>query len=66
MAVYCRTGGWSSEVAEILAERGYDVSDPEGGWKAYQTLIDSAAPVELGGVSTFLGAGEKSDMSLFI
>ena len=47
VVVYCRTGDWSGEVAEILAERGYDVSDLEGGWKAYRDLLGSEAPVEI-------------------
>ena len=33
--VFCRTGDWSAEVAEILADRGYDVYDLAGGYKAY-------------------------------
>ena len=50
--VFCRVGDWSEQVAEILADRGYDAATLDG--------------VELGGVSTFLGSGEESDMSLFI
>ena len=50
--VFCRVGDWSEQVAEILADRGYDAATLDG--------------VELGGVSTFLGSGEESDMSLVI
>jgi len=33
--VLCRTGDLSSEVAEILEDRGYDVYNIEGGYAAY-------------------------------
>lgn len=36
--VYCRTGDFSKEIAEILADRGYDVSHVEGGYRAYLKL----------------------------
>lgn len=38
--VYCRVGDWSEEIAEILADRGYDVTNLEGGYKAYRTYIE--------------------------
>jgi TusA-related sulfurtransferase/rhodanese-related sulfurtransferase len=40
-AVYiiCRTGDFSEEVAEILADRGYDVYNVEGGYNAYADYI---------------------------
>ena len=47
VVVYCRTGDWSGEVAEILAEREYDAYDLEGGWKAYRALLDGEAPLEI-------------------
>ena len=50
VVVFCRVGDWSEQVADILSDRGYDVIDG----------------VELGGVATFIGSGEESDMSLFI
>ena len=31
--VYCRVGDWSEEIAEILSDRGYDVTNLEGGYK---------------------------------
>ena len=43
--VFCRTGDWSEEVAEILAERGYDVYNVEGGFRAYREYIANAEPV---------------------
>jgi len=33
--VLCRTGDLSSEVAEILEDRGYDVFNIDGGYAAY-------------------------------
>ena len=35
VVVLCRVGDWSEEVAEILSERGYDVLNLDGGYKAY-------------------------------
>lgn len=37
--VYCRVGDFSEQIAEILADRGYDVSHVEGGYSAYRKLI---------------------------
>lgn len=45
--VFCRTGDWSEEVAEILAERGYDTYNVLGGFKAYKEYIANAKPVEI-------------------
>ena len=36
--VFCRVGDWSEEVAEILSDRGYDVSTLDGGFNAYREL----------------------------
>ena len=36
VVVYCAEGWWSEEVAEILADRGYDVASLTGGFRAYQ------------------------------
>lgn len=47
VVVYCRTGDWSGEVAEILAEREYDAYDLEDGWKAYRALLDGETPIEI-------------------
>lgn len=43
--VFCRTGDWSKEVAEILTERGYEVYNVEGGFSAYREYIANAEPV---------------------
>ncbi|MBO7690179.1 MAG: DsrE/DsrF/DrsH-like family protein, partial [Clostridia bacterium] len=45
--VYCRVGDWSEEVAEILADRGYEAINLEDGYKAYRAYLESqAAPAE--------------------
>lgn len=41
--VYCRVGDFSEQVAEILADRGYDVTNLEGGYSEYRKLTESAA-----------------------
>lgn len=38
--VFCREGQWSEEVAEILADRGYDAASLVGGYEAYARLRD--------------------------
>ena len=38
--VFCRTGDWSEQVAEILAERGYDAYNVLGGYKAYAEILN--------------------------
>lgn len=43
--VFCRTGDWSEEVAEILTDRGYDAYNLAGGFKAYKEYIANAKPV---------------------
>ncbi|MBQ7841176.1 MAG: sulfurtransferase TusA family protein [Lachnospiraceae bacterium] len=45
--VFCRTGDWSEEVAEILTERGYDTYNVTGGFKAYKEYIANRKPVEI-------------------
>ena len=35
VVVFCSEGWWSEEVAEILADRGYEVSSLAGGFRAY-------------------------------
>ncbi|PJM79185.1 rhodanese-like domain-containing protein [Bifidobacterium scaligerum] len=37
--VYCAEGWWSEEVAEILADRGYEVASLDGGFRAYQRYL---------------------------
>ena len=38
--VYCRVGDFSEQVAEILGDRGYDVSHVEGGYNAYRKILE--------------------------
>ena len=38
VCVLCREGSFSEDVAEILADRGYDVYNLEGGYKEYRKL----------------------------
>ena len=38
--VYCRVGDFSEQVAEILADRGYDVSHVDGGYNAVRRIIE--------------------------
>ena len=39
VVVYCRVGDWSEEVAEILYDRGYDVTTLDGGYNSYRNLL---------------------------
>ncbi|WP_374189120.1 hypothetical protein [Bifidobacterium breve] len=39
--VYCAQGWWSEEVAEILADRGYDVASLYGGFQGYLDYLES-------------------------
>ncbi|MBQ8164557.1 MAG: DsrE/DsrF/DrsH-like family protein [Clostridia bacterium] len=43
--VFCRTGDWSEEIAEILADRGYDAYNLVGGFKAYKEYLANAEPI---------------------
>ncbi len=38
--VYCRVGDFSEQIAEILADRGYDVTHVAGGYNAYRKLTE--------------------------
>lgn len=39
--VYCRVGELSEQIAEILADRGYDVAHVAGGYNAYRRLLQN-------------------------
>ena len=39
--VICRIGDFSEQVAEILADRGYDVTNVAGGYDAYRKIADA-------------------------
>lgn len=41
VVVFCRVGDWSEQVADILSDRGYDVTTLDGGYNAYRTLLSS-------------------------
>ncbi|MBP5706744.1 MAG: DsrE/DsrF/DrsH-like family protein [Spirochaetales bacterium] len=41
VVVFCRIGDWSQQVADILGDRGYDVSSLDGGYQSYRDLTDS-------------------------
>ena len=43
VVVFCRVGYWSEQVAEILADRGYEASTLDGGYNAYRKLISQGA-----------------------
>ena len=45
--VFCRVGDWSEQIAEILADRGYNVSTLDGGYNAYRSLKYPAASKEI-------------------
>ena len=39
VVVFCRVGDWSKQVADILADRGYDAATLDGGFNAYRSLL---------------------------
>ena len=41
--VYCRVGDFSEQIAEILSDRGYDVSHVEGGYNAYRQYLEESS-----------------------
>ena len=41
--VYCRVGDFSEQIAEILADRGYDVTHVEGGYSVYRKLTEGTS-----------------------
>ena len=45
--VICNTGDFSGEVAEVLADRGYDAYDVEGGYAAYKKAIAKTEPLRI-------------------
>ena len=42
VVVFCRVGDWSEQIAEILSDRGYDVTTLDGGYNAYRKLLEEA------------------------
>ena len=47
VVVFCRVGDWSEQIAEILADRGYDVSTLDGGYNAYRALKSPVTAKEI-------------------
>lgn len=43
--VFCRVGGWSQEITEMLTSRGYDAYNLLGGFNAYKEYLAGAAPI---------------------
>lgn len=41
VVVFCRVGDWSEQVTEILADRGYDAINLDGGFQAYREYLAS-------------------------
>ena len=41
VVVYCAQGWWSEELAEILADRGYDVASLDGGFQGYLDYLET-------------------------
>lgn len=56
--VFCRVGDWSEQIAEILADRGYDVSTLDGGYNAYRALKSLATTKEIPVQSVKTGRGK--------
>ena len=62
--VYCREGSFSEEVAEILADRGYEVYNLKDGYKEYRKLTEGVEPketaviTEKAGEETYIDAKE--------
>lgn len=47
VVVFCRVGDWSEEVAEILADRGYEAYTLDGGYSAYRKLKEKSTSADL-------------------
>lgn len=41
VVVFCRVGDWGEQVTEILADRGYDAINLDGGFQAYREYLAS-------------------------
>lgn len=60
VVVFCRVGDWSEEVAEILADRGYEAYTLDGGYKAYRELTEESASADLKEESASAGLKDES------
>ena len=45
--VFCQEGSLSTEITEQLQDWGYDATNLDGGWKAWQKWIENAEPLKL-------------------
>ena len=45
--VFCQEGSLSTEITEQLQDWGYDATNLDGGWKAWQKWIEDAEPLKL-------------------
>ncbi|MBQ9042437.1 MAG: DsrE/DsrF/DrsH-like family protein [Eggerthellaceae bacterium] len=45
--VICNSGDFSEEVAEILADRGFEAYNVVGGYKAYKAAVAASAPISI-------------------
>ena len=48
--VYCKIGDWSEQVAEILSDRGYDVTNLDGGYDAYKKVLSNPVVINAKGL----------------
>ncbi|TPF91897.1 pyridine nucleotide-disulfide oxidoreductase [Bifidobacterium sp. UTBIF-68] len=64
VVVFCRVGDWSAQVCEILADRGYDAVNLDGGYEALREA--TAGPSEVGrseGDSSEVGQSKRQSVS---
>lgn len=45
--VFCQEGSLSTEITELLQDWGYDATNLDGGWRAWQKWIEEAEPLTL-------------------
>ncbi len=50
VVAFCRVGDWSEQIAEILSDRGYDVSTLDGGYNAYRDLKEKHVLIDAKGL----------------
>ncbi|MFC5221910.1 DsrE/DsrF/DrsH-like family protein [Bifidobacterium leontopitheci] len=60
VVVFCRVGDWSEQVTEILADRGYDATNLDGGFQAYRDYLKQAGESEPGATAPATSAGAAS------
>ena len=60
VVVFCRVGDWSEQVAEILADRGYDASTLVGGYQEYRKFIEGESATSAAAAATAAAAAVAS------